>query len=636
MQYFKRLTNINFLLLISSDMILIVVSFYMSLIFRFDFYLPVNLMPLINLKNIFILITLKIFWFRIFSLYRGMWRYTSVWDMLNIIKANLLSSFILTSIAMYSVGFDELSRSVFIIDFIICTGFICISRLGIRMFFSHAIAALKTKNQENNKKRVLLIGAGDTGQLILRQSLQKSSSQITIIALIDDNKNKIGSKIHGVPVISNTKGLNNITIYYDEIYICVPSANRAQMRKIVEQCKKTKKPFKTLPSMSELMEGRISISQFREVSIVDLLGRAEVELDKNSISKFIKGKRVLVTGAGGSIGSELVRQCMKFEPSVLIMMDISELNLFEIDREIMSENTAVLFKPVLSDIRDNTIVDQVFKEFKPQIVFHAAAYKHVPMQEYFPWEAVKTNVYGTSNLSEISIKYDVEKFVLVSTDKAVKPTNVMGATKRLAEMVTQNYNRIQNNTEFMAVRFGNVLGSSGSVIPIFQEQIKKGGPVTVTDPDMERYFMSIPEASQLILQAGSLGIGGEVFVLDMGKPIKIIDIANELIRLSGFEPDLDISIEVTGTRPGEKKIEELSLPTEQLDKTRHDKIFVLNDIDMTDETLSKVIIEIKKLENSLSGQTANQVRNTLSSILPEYKPSLESNEPVYLRLEAKA
>ena len=318
------------------------------------------------------------------------------------------------------------------------------------------------------------------------------------------------------------------------------------------------------------------------------------------------------------------------------MMDISELNLFEIDREVHKEDSNILFKPILSDIRDYSVVDQVFNEFKPQVVFHAAAYKHVPMQEFFPWEAVKTNVFGTSNVSDISVKYGVEKFVLVSTDKAVKPVNVMGATKRLAEMVISNYDKKQKNTEFMAVRFGNVLGSSGSVIPIFQEQIKNGGPVTVTDPDMERYFMSIPEASQLILQAGSLGIGGEVFILDMGDPIKIIDIANELIRLSGFEPELDIPIKFTGTRPGEKKIEELSLPTENLDSTKHDKIFVLKDNDITKEKLSAIITGIKDLENDLSGRTANQIRSTLSSILPEYKPDLASSEPVYMRVKLEA
>ena len=636
MNYIKKRLNKNFLLLLCWDAVFISSSFYLSVLFRFDFYIPGELNKLLTYQNFIGLILLKVFCFRLFALYRGMWRYTSVWDMMNIVKANSLSTIILTVIIIFTIGFENLSRSLIIIDFIICTGMISISRLGIRMFFSHAKNLISVKNIQSPKKNILLIGAGDTGQTILRQTLQKSNFPIRVVGLIDDNEEKIGQVLHGVAILGSVKSLSFLDINYDEIYICVPSAKRDQMQTIVNACKKTNRPFKTLPSISELIEGNVSISQFREVSILDLLGREEINLDKKSINAFIKGKRVLITGAGGSIGSELVRQCIKFEPSVLIMMDISELNLFEIDREIISEGANILYKPVLSDIRDYSVVDQVFNEFRPQVVFHAAAYKHVPMQEYFPWEAVKTNVFGTSNVSSISVKYDVEKFVLVSTDKAVKPVNVMGATKRLAEMVTQNFNRKNTNTEFMAVRFGNVLGSSGSVIPIFQEQIKKGGPVTVTDPDMERYFMSIPEASQLILQAGSLGLGGEVFILDMGNPIKIIDIANELIRLSGYEPNLDIPIKFTGTRPGEKKIEELSLPTEQLDKTKHDKIFVLNDPDITVKTLANIISGIKELEDGLSGRSANQVRSILSSILPEYKPDLESNEPVYLRVKAEA
>ncbi len=636
MMYLKRLTNRNFLLLLLGDLLIIVISFYLSLLFRFDFVISNEIWRLINPINITVLCSIKLFCFRLFRLYRGMWRYTSVWDMLNILKANSLASFLLVSLVISSFGFENISRSVFIIDYIICIGFISISRLGIRMFFSHFINSMRSTRINQDNQRILLLGAGDTGQEIVRQTLQKNTSGIDVIGFLDDDFSKIGSEIHGVPILGDIKMLTNMDISYDQIYICIPSASRKQMRKIVEFCKAAKRPFKTLPSIGGIIEGKVSITQFREVSLVDLLGRKEVSLDKSSINNFIKGKRVLVTGAGGSIGSELIRQCIKFDPSVLVLVDISELNLFEIDREISNENSHILFKPVLADIRDSSVVDQVFNEFKPQIVFHAAAYKHVPMQEYFPWEAVKTNVFGTSNVSNIAIKHDVEKFVLVSTDKAVKPTNVMGATKRLAEMITLNYNRLNNNTEFMAVRFGNVLGSSGSVIPIFQEQIKKGGPVTVTDPDMERYFMSIPEASQLILQAGSLGEGGEVFILDMGQPIKIIDIANELIRLSGYEPDLDIPIEFTGTRPGEKKIEELALPSEQLDATKHDKIFVLNDPDMTNETLENVISHVNDLKDGLSGRTANQVRSILSSILPEYQPDLSSKEPVYLRVKSEA
>jgi len=565
-----------------------------------------------------------------------MWRYTSIWDLANVIKANIFSTITIVSIIFIFSSFEGISRAIFILDYFICTIFIGSARLGIRLFFSHIIYVINGNGIDYERKKIILIGAGDTAQIILRQALQQVENRISIIGFLDDDKDKIGSRLHDVPVLGSIDILPDLNLDYDEIFICTPSANRVQMSRIIDICKGTKKPFKTLPSISELIEGKISLSQFREVSLLDLLGREEVMLDKGSINNFIRGKRVLVTGAGGSIGSELVRQCIKFEPSVLVMLDISELNLFEIDREIITEESRVLFKPVLSDIKDHSVVDQVFNEFEPQVVFHAAAYKHVPMQEYFPWEAVKTNVFGTSNVSEISIKYGVEKFVLVSTDKAVKPVNVMGATKRLAEMVTQNYNRVQNKTEFMAVRFGNVLGSSGSVIPIFQEQIKNGGPVTITDPDMERYFMSIPEASQLILQAGSLGIGGEVFILDMGDPIKIIDIANELIRLSGYEPELDIPIKFTGTRPGEKKIEELVLPTEHLDKTKHDKIFVLNDPDITNKTLEDVILGLKKLEINLSGRTPSQVRSILSSILPEYQPDLASTEPVYLKVKSTA
>ena len=370
--------------------------------------------------------------------------------------------------------------------------------------------------------------------------------------------------------------LSESKLNFDEIMICIPSATSAEMQRIVTHCQNSGKRFKTLPSLLRIMEGKLSISQFRDVSFTDLLGREEILLDKTAIIDFIRGKRILVTGAGGSIGSELVRQCSKFKPSIIIMVDYSELNLFEIEREVLDYKSNILFKPILSNIREYSNIETIFKEYKPQVVFHAAAYKHVPMQEIFPWEAVKTNVFGTINISELSIKYDIEKFVLVSTDKAVNPTNVMGATKRLAELIIQNSNRVQKKTEFMAVRFGNVLGSSGSVIPIFKDQIKKGGPLTITDPEMERFFMSIPEASQLILQAGSLGVGGEIFILDMGKTIKIIDLALDLIKLSGYEPE-QIPIEITGSRPGEKKIEELSLPTEKLDSTKHDKIFVLND-----------------------------------------------------------
>ena len=499
----NRIRNRNFLYLLIIDIFSIIYSFFGGIYFRYDFSLPIKAYPYFTFENIILLVVLKLFCFRIFGLYRGLWRYTSVWDMFNIIKANILSTIVLIIALDVNNLFNIISRSVVVIDYIICTGLICISRLGIRLFFSHIKDLLKNKNQ--NIKNIVIIGAGDTGQTIFRQLLHRRSSSARVVAFVDDSPKKIGQRLHDVPVYGPIVNLSSLSIKYDDIYICVPSASKSQLRVIIDECRKTKKPFKTLPSLSELIEGKVSISQFRDVSILDLLGRDEVTLDKSLIKSLLEGKRILITGAGGSIGSELVRQCLNFNPSVLVMLEISELNLFEIEREVKKLNSKTLIKPILCDIRDFLIIEEIFEEYKPQIVFHAAAYKHVPIQEVFPWEAVKTNVYGTLNLSKLSIVNDVEKFVLVSTDKAVNPVNVMGATKRIAELIIQDSNKVSVKTSFLAVRFGNVLGSSGSVIPIFKEQIRAGGPVTVTDPDMERYFMSIPEASQLILQAGSLG-----------------------------------------------------------------------------------------------------------------------------------
>ena len=640
MYLLDRLKNRNLFVMLILDMSLILSSILLSIIFRYDFDIPANVNAIITIENACSLIIIKIFFYRFFSLYRGLWRYTSIWDMLNIIKANMISTFALALIIYLFFSFNNFSRSIIVIDFIICTGFISVSRLGIRMFFSNMHLLLKIKVEDDTKKNIIIIGAGDTGQTIAKQILQKTDgyyNKMNLLAIFDDNPKKIGQRLHSVPIIGPISLISKTKLNFDEIYICAPSANKNQIRLIVDECKKTNKPFKILPSISGLMQGKLSISQFREVSIIDLLGRKEVTLDESALNSFLNGKRVLVTGAGGSIGSELVRQCIKFKPSVLLMLDISELNLFEIDRETSSIKSNVLFKPVLSDIRNLASIENVFDEYKPQIVFHAAAYKHVPIQETFPWEAVKTNVFGTINLSSLSIKFDVEKFVLVSTDKAVKPTNVMGATKRLAEIIIQDSDRKKNNTDFMAVRFGNVLGSSGSVIPIFKEQIRNGGPVTITDPEMERYFMSIPEASQLILQAGGLGKGGEVFILDMGKTIKIIDLAQDLIRLSGFEPDVDIPVKITGTRPGEKKIEELSLPSENLVNTKHNKIFVLNN-NLKKDTIDNIIINIINNKDDLLTENSTRVKSVLSSILEDYEPELKYNEEIkYLKeMEAEA
>ncbi len=615
-----RKYNKNFILLLISDTLIILGSIYLSVLFRFDFIVPAVFESLFSFKNLIFIMTIKIISFKIFRLYRGMWRFTSVWDMLNIIKANIFSSIIMHIGVYIFIGFSSISRSLLIIDFMICTGLVGFSRLGIRMFFQY-IKDFVNVNESTHliKKRILIIGAGSTGHLISSQLLQKKSLKF-IVAFLDDDLSKIGKRLNGIEVIGTTESILEIKFQYDEIYICVPSANSIQMRKIVNFCKKTSKPFKTLPSISELVEGKVSVSQLRKVSPVDLLGRKEIILDKSSIRSFIEGKRVLVTGAGGSIGSELVRQCINYNPSLLLMIDVSELNLFQIEQETSIISSSILFKPILLDIKDEASLENIFKEYKPQVVFHAAAYKHVPIQEHFPQEAIKTNIFGTLKVVSAAIKYNVEKFVLVSTDKAVRPTNVMGATKRIAEMICQSSNEETSTTQFMSVRFGNVLGSSGSVIPIFQRQIENGGPLTITDPDMERYFMSIPEASQLILQTGAIGVGGGVYILDMGQPVKIINLAKDLIRLSGLEPDNDIEIKVTGARPGEKKIEELSLHSETLDQTKHEKIFVLKDSDINHVNLKSKLNEILLIEKKLIGKSPDDIKKELAKLLPDYNP----------------
>lgn len=618
--YIKRHLNRNFLILFSFDIVIINLSLLLSAYIRYETISFTTISNLYSLKLLLFINLIKITCFKFCYLYRGMWRYTSIWDVINIIKANIISTVIIVLFIYLTIGYNTISRSMFVIDLLLCSAFIGISRVGIRIFLGNILNLVSNEIVYSNIKRIVLVGAGFAGQEVARQVLNKHSKKYNIIGFVDDNPRKYKLQVHGISVIGKTNDLSkSLANKYDEIFICCPSATEKEMRKIIEHCKSSGKPFKTLPSVSEIVLGKVSINQMREVSIFDILGRDEISLDKKSIKKFISGKRVLITGGGGSIGSELVRQCLKFNPSILLILDISELNLFEIDREINNCDSEVLLKPLLYDIRDSQNIEKVFSEFKPQIVFHAAAYKHVPMQENFPMEAIKTNILGTFNLADLSAKYKVEKFVLVSTDKAVRPTNVMGATKRIAELIVQKKNKVSSKTEFVAVRFGNVLGSSGSVIPIFQEQIRKGGPVTVTDPEMERFFMSIPEASQLILQTCSLGAGGEIFILDMGNPVKIINVAKELIRLSGYGLE-EINIKIIGQRPGEKKIEELAHPDEVLDKTKHEKIFVLKDVEKHYDDAFSFFEKLNTIKKKLPLMDSDQARTELSLFLPEYIP----------------
>ena len=613
--------NIWALLLV--DSLVIAISLIGSYLLRFDFSIPSLMLP--NLYYFFIVLLFsKISVNIVFKVYRGLWRYTSVRDLINIIKASSAGTIVSAALSLMVLGFFAIPRSIFIIDYILSTvGFIS-TRAAVRIYSNRFLSKNKSNQVNNkNKTKIILLGAGWSAEKIVRDILEHPSSPYRLVGLFDDDESKINTTIHGVPIFGKIETIHTFNIPFDEIIICTPNASSPAMRKIVDHCKAVKKPYRTIPTMSELIDKKVSLNAVRDVSIMDLLGRQEVRLNRSEISKYIYGKKVLVTGAGGSIGSELVKQCLGFDPSFLILFDQSENNLFHVENLCKQYANDIGVQPILGDIRDKEILNSVFGSFRPDVVLHAAAYKHVPMQEQNPWEAVQTNIQGTINLVNCSEVFGVERFVLVSTDKAVNPTNVMGATKRVAEQVIQARS-VDTKVKYMAVRFGNVIGSSGSVIPTFQEQIKKGGPVTITDPNIKRYFMSIPEAAQLILQAGSIGKGGEIFVLDMGEPVLIKDIAVELIRLSGLTPEVDIPVEYIGLRPGEKMFEELITKGENITDSPHEKIMILkNEIK---HGWNQTLAESEKVVNLSKSYNTSSIKESLISIVPEYNPAIQKKD----------
>ena len=598
------------------DLLAIVISFFGAFLLRFDFSLPgeYNSFYLVWLP-VFIVIKLASFYF--FGLYKVIWRFTSVWELLNIIKSVSLSTVLIIISLWFSSGFDGFPRSILLLDFMLTLLTIAATRVSVRIYFSHFYNR-PLASEMSSKKKLLLIGAGKTGEKIAREIINTPASPYAIAGFIDDDPNKENALLHGYKVLGTVADLGNIIIPFDEILITAPSSSGEQIRRIVQFCKSTGKNYKIVPSLAELIDKEISLSAIRDVSYVDLLGREEVKLDRNSIEHLLNGKRILISGAGGSIGSELVKQCLLFDPVEIICVDNCEENLFTITTETEKIKTRTVIKPILGNILEKNHMEKIITENRPQIIFHAAAYKHVPIQELHPWAAVKTNIGGTLNLIELADKYRVEKFVLVSTDKAVNPVNVMGATKRLAEKLIQSIN-VDSKTKFLAVRFGNVIGSSGSAIPTFQNQINTGGPVTITHPEMTRYFMSIQEAAQLILQAGALGEKGRIFLLEMGKPIKIVQLARDLIRLSGLEPDRDIPIVFTGLRPGEKLYEELQSLGEKVLVTEHKKIMILNDDNhlMGWDALKSAVHDLLLISEKLD---SDEIQSKLSQLLPDYKP----------------
>ena len=624
----RQLKNPHLYVMIASDTVLFMISLGMAYLFRFEFSITPKDVHQLKMLLIWI-IPLKLIVFFSFGLYRGMWRYTSVRDFWRLAQACFVSALIIMVGILFVYKFVNYSRAIFVLDggltFLLAGSL----RMAIRSYFaSHERMNLGYSSyvQPKHRKRIIIIGAGDAGEKMLREIFDNHRLNYNVVCLIDDDPHKLGRSIHGVPVLGSIEMLPDIIENQDiqEVLIAIPSASGEQMRRIVDICKNCGIDYKTLPGIGEIIDGRVSVKVLRDVGYEDLLGRPPVELDTMGIRNYLDGKTILITGCGGSIGSELCRQVVKYQPRFLILVDASEANLFHLQMELKHELYYQKYQSILGHVQDVQLMRSVFQTFRPQVVFHAAAYKHVPLLERNPWEAVTNNIMGSRVLMELAVEYGVDRFVLVSTDKAVKPINVMGASKRVSEIVLQSLQ--DNGTRFMAVRFGNVVGSSGSVIPLFRRQIEQGGPVTVTHSDVNRYFMTILEAAQMIIQAGAIGNGGEIFVLKMGTPVKIVEMARDLIRLSGKEPDKDIKIIFTGIRDGEKLSEELIAAGEDVLPTEHEKIMVLrsdgiyNGLKSLPELRQWLDSKLALLCDAALRHDSQAIKIKLQEIVPEYIP----------------
>jgi FlaA1/EpsC-like NDP-sugar epimerase len=525
-------------------------------------------------------------------------------------------------------------RGVIVLDFVLALVGLSGIRLGLRTLRESASAPCNGNGY--HKKRVGIIGAGDAGALLAHELSLKRGYGLEPVAFFDDDKNKWHSRVHGIAVAGPPERLleSNGKFGIEEVIIAMPSASAKRIGEIVRILREARLPCKTVPSLDQLALGQVKVSQLRNVEVQDLLGRERVELETFNIRNVLLGKVVMVTGAGGSIGSELCRQIVSYHPKLLVLLERSEPSLFQIEQELIGLGHGVRVIPLVGDILDRPRMKHIFSMFQPQVIFHAAAHKHVPMMESQPGEAVKNNTLGTAQLADMAMAFGVEQFILISSDKAINPTSVMGATKRLAEMYIQSLSAAHNHrTKFMAVRFGNVLGSSGSVIPLFQKQIAEGGPVKVTHPEMTRYFMTIPEASMLVLRSAALGSGGEIFVLDMGKPVKIVDLARRMIELSGLKPDEDIQIEFIGVRPGEKLFEELSHEGENFVPTAHSKILRFVSAPCELPYVQNILADFTK---RLDHAGAEELKRMLRKVVPEYAPQSKAAANDYANEDGKA
>ncbi|WP_208861468.1 polysaccharide biosynthesis protein [Leptospira brenneri] len=597
------------------DILFMFLSYFLAHLVRFE-----NIRFLDNYPDFWVCATIVVVSrsvvFLFSGIYRSLWSYASLHDLLSIIKATVLSSLVSTLALLFYNRFYQLSRMVPILDTLILLGFLCLRSLSWRMLREQIFSSDKSKGGIP----VLLVGAGKLGSSFLTEIRRSENLDYQPIGFLDDNLSKKGGYIQGIPILGATDEIGKILTQFGvkKVIMTVPQPDGRVVSKLMKECESAGVDFKILPTFGEYLSGKPNITQLREVQVEDLLGRPTVDLEIESIRSYLEKKVILVTGAGGSIGSEICRQVALFKPSVLVILDAAETPLYEIDYELRKtfSDLNIDIRPVIADVKNLSRISAIFEEHRPSVVFHSAAYKHVPMMEINPSEAVLNNVMGTKNVADVCRLIGVERFVLISTDKAVNPVNVMGASKRAAEIYLQHISQ-NSRTKFITVRFGNVLGSNGSVIPRFREQIKRGGPVTVTHPEVIRYFMTIPEATQLVLQAGSMGEHGEIFLLDMGEPVRILSLAEEMIRLSGYTPHKDIAIEFSGLRPGEKLYEELLLNQEGIKKTHHPKIRIAAPL----ENYNLLLFQ-NKLNRLFSLAKANKNRELFAAfkdIIPEYK-----------------
>ena len=598
------------LFLVVLDILIINTSSFMALWIRYDFSIEkINeryISELLSYVGINTIMTIGIFW--IFRLYHSLWKFASIDELMNIIFATIISE-VVQYVGMKLFHID-IPRSYFPLHLIFMASLVICSRFSYRFL-------RRASNQYHceSSHRIMVIGAGDAANILIREMINSSYLDGKVVCAIDDDKLKIGKYIQGIKIVGNRNTiLENVEKYgITDIIIAMPSASQKNTHDILNICKETSCKLKILPGVYQLINEEVSVSRLKNVDIEDLLGRDPIETNLDEVMDYVSGKVVMVTGGGGSIGSELCRQIVKYKPKQLIIIDIYENNAYEIQMELKRNYPDLNLVVLIASIRNTKRMNLIFEKYYPEIIYHAAAHKHVPLMEDSPNEAIKNNVYGTLKIVRAADRYGVKRFIQISTDKAVNPTNIMGASKRLCEMVIQAYNN-RSKTEFVAVRFGNVLGSNGSVIPLFKRQIAEGGPVTVTHPDIIRYFMTIPEAVALVLQAGAYAKGGEIFVLDMGSPVRIDDMARNLIRLSGYTPDRDIQIKYTGLRPGEKLYEELLMDEEGLKETANRRIHIGQPIKFDEEAFFEKLEEVC----SEAVDESDSIRKLVQELVPTY------------------